>query len=88
LKENRGYQKVIFKIVNNNGKKLTYEEIPFYKRNSQKLISDEIRKIAKTCLEIEQHLHFDAADVEWTFDRESMYILQARPYTSFNATSF
>jgi pyruvate,water dikinase len=85
LKENIGYQKVMFKIANNNDKKLTYEEIPFYKRNSRKLTSDEIRKIAKTCLEIEQNLHFDVADIEWTLEGDTLYVLQARPYTGFIA---
>lgn len=85
LSENIGYQRVALKIVNNNDKKLSYEEIPFYKRNARKLTSDEIRKIAKTCLKIERYLHFDAADVEWTLDGSSVYVLQARPYTGFIA---
>jgi len=88
LKENIGYQKVTLKISNDNGEKLKYEEVPFYKRNSRKLGFDEIRKIAKTCLKIEQYLNFYSADIEWTLDNKSIYVLQARPYTGFIAERF
>jgi len=85
LRENIGYQKLMLKIVNNKGKRLVYEEVPFHKRNSRKLVPNEIREIAETCLRIEQHLHFDAADVEWTKKEDILYILQARQLGGFTS---
>lgn len=84
VRENIGYQKVMLNIVNANAKELAYEEIPFHKRNARKLTHDEIKKIAKTCLKIEQCLRFDAVDVEWALEGNILYILQARPICWFN----
>lgn len=81
ISESVGYQKIMLKILENEHKKLSYREVPFHKRNAKKLTYGEIRAIAKTCLTIEQHLHFEAADVEWAFEGNELYILQARPYT-------
>jgi len=82
IKESIGYQKVMLKISEDNRKPI-YEEVPFYKRNSKKLIYNECKGIAKTCLLIEGHLNFCVADVEWAFEDNVLYILQARPYTGF-----
>ncbi len=83
ISESIGYQKVLLKIIENKHKKLLYQEIPFHKRNARKLTYDEVKSIAKTCLTIEQNLHFEAADVEWALKENILYILQARPYTGF-----
>jgi len=62
-------------------KKLLYQEIPFYKRNSKKLDKGELIKVSRTCLEIEKKLGFLSADVEWAIQDDQQYILQVRPYT-------
>ena len=78
LEESIGYQKFRQKLsVNNNS---LYEEIPFYKRNSRKLSDEEIKKIAKASILIEKQLGFYSADVEWSFEMDNFYILQARSY--------
>ena len=82
IKESIGYQKVMLKMPKDNRGPI-YEDIPFYKRKSKKLTHDECRGITKKCLLIEEHLDFCAADVEWTFENDVFYILQARPYTGF-----
>lgn len=80
IRESIGYQKVTL-TMRGDSKKPAYEEIPFYKRNARKLTYDEVRAIAQACLLIEKRLAFGAADIEWTFERDVLYILQARPYT-------
>jgi pyruvate,water dikinase len=79
-----GYQKIMLTIVNDNGKKLNYVEVPFYKRNARKLSFDEIKQIVDTCLKIERYLGFTAADVEWSIEKETLFILQAREFTGFD----
>lgn len=78
--ESIGYQKVRL-TMRGDSEKPAYEEIPFYKRNARKLTYDEVAAIAQTCLLIEKRLAFGAADIEWSFERHILYVLQARPYT-------
>jgi pyruvate,water dikinase len=82
--ENTGYQKIMPTLADNNGWKLVYEEIPFHRRNSRKLSYDDVKNIARTCMKVESHLHFDAADIEWALEEDNLYMLQARPYTGFS----
>jgi pyruvate, water dikinase len=79
ITESTGYQKLAL-TMRGDSKKPAYEEVPFYKRNARKLTYDEVRAIAHTCLLIEKRLAFRAADIEWTFEKDVLYILQARPY--------
>lgn len=44
------------------------------------LSESQLLKIVNTALKIEQFLDMEAVDIEWTFDRQNLYILQARPY--------
>jgi pyruvate,water dikinase len=80
IKESVGYQKVMVRMPGDNGKTV-YEEIPFHKRNAKKLTYDQVGAVAKKCLLIEKHLDFGAVDVEWAFEGDILYILQARPYS-------
>ena len=69
-----GYQKVMLK-------KSEYEPVPFHKRNAKKLTNPEIEELSRIALKIEQSLKFNAADIEWAFEKEELYILQAREFT-------
>jgi pyruvate,water dikinase len=85
-----GYQKEAM-ILDEQTRTVLYKEIAFHKRNSRKLTWDELKAIAVTCLHVENCLAFNAADIEWTFEESSFYLLQARPYTAFapnNMTAF
>lgn len=85
MKESAGYQKVMLKMPTDD-EKPAYEEVPFYKRNARKVTYSEVRAVADTCLLIEKHLDFVAADVEWAYEKATLWILQARPYTGFSVT--
>ena len=52
----------------------------YNKINVQVLSKKQLIEIANTALKIEQSLDMDAVDMEWTFDKQGLYILQARPY--------
>ena len=69
-----GFQKIMLKQND-------YEEVPFHKRNAKKLADAEIQELAKTALDIEKSLNFNAADIEWAFEEDKLYILQARTVT-------
>jgi pyruvate,water dikinase len=56
------------------------EDVPFTKSSSKKIIKTELQKLAKQCLEIENKLKYDIADIEWAFDEDQLYILQVRPF--------
>jgi len=58
-----------------------YEEVPFHQRNAKKLTNIQIQELAKIALNIEKSLHFLVADIEWAFENNKLYILQARVYT-------
>jgi pyruvate,water dikinase len=80
IRESIGYQKLTL-TIRRDSEKPAYEEIPFHKRNARKLTYNEVKAITKVCLSIEEHLRFGPADVEWALEGETLYILQARPYT-------
>ena len=69
-----GFQKIMLK--NND-----YEEVPFHKKNAKKLTDAEIKELAKVALEIEDNLKYKAVDIEWAFEKDKLYILQARVFT-------
>jgi pyruvate,water dikinase len=83
VEEHVGYQSYELQASKRDDTRLNYVEIPFYLRNAKKLTSDEIKDIAKTCVSIERHLGLNAVDVEWSYEADTLYILQARPYTGF-----
>ena len=68
------YQSNMFK---RNG----YEEVLYQKRNAKKLTNEEIQNISKIALQIESSLKFYGADIEWAFEGDKLYILQARAIT-------
>ena len=68
-------------ILSRNG----YEPVLSHKANTQKLSDDDIRKLAETSLLIEKSLNFKAADIEWAFENERLYILQARAVTGLSS---
>lgn len=78
-----GYQKVMLSPTVDGPGKAAYKPVPFHKRNARKLTPDETRAVATTCLSVERRLGYVAADVEWTFEGDTLHILQARPYSAF-----
>jgi len=87
IRESIGYQKAML-TMRGHSEKPAYEEVPFYKRNARKLTHDQIKAIGQTCLLIEKRLSFGAADIEWTYERDILYVLQARPYLGGNLNGF
>lgn len=83
IKESIGYQKAMLKISSDNKNKTRFEDIPFYKRNARKLTRSEVDDIARASLSIEERLAFDAADIEWAYEKDALFILQARWYTGW-----
>ena len=74
-----GYQKNMLTL---NEKK--YIEVPLHKRNARKLTDDEIKELVQISLKIEKKLNYEAVDIEWAFENDKLYILQARPITTIN----
>lgn len=69
-----GYQNVMLKDKE-------YEEVPLSERNSKKLTNKEIQELIKVSLQIDSSLGFGGTDIEWTFENDKLYILQARAIT-------
>jgi len=74
-----GYQKNMLTL---NEKK--YREVPLHKRNTRKLTDDEIKELVQISLKIEKKLNYKAVDIEWAFENDKLYILQARPISTIN----
>ncbi|MDR2720649.1 MAG: PEP/pyruvate-binding domain-containing protein [Nitrososphaerota archaeon] len=55
-------------------------EVPFHLCNSKKLTNDKLVELAKMCLFIEKKLNYEIADIEWAFEKDKLYVLQARPF--------
>jgi pyruvate,water dikinase len=55
--------------------------VPKEKIEKQKLSDDQIKKLAKICLKIENH-YKDPQDIEWAFEKNKFYIVQTRPITA------
>jgi len=56
--------------------------VPGSERSKQKLSENQIKKLARLCLKIENH-HKDPQDIEWALEKNKFYILQSRPVTAF-----
>lgn len=78
IKSKINYQSKTLKLKKDNEE---YERLPLYKRYVKKMTDEEIIRLAKQVLEIEQNLNFKAADVEWAYEDNKLYILQARQFT-------
>lgn len=78
-KESIGYQKLF--LAASDEVPATYREVPFFKRNARKLNDFEIRAITQNCILVERELEINPADIEWAYEEDVLYILQARPYT-------
>ena len=61
-----------------------YIQVPFSERNLRKITDDELKELIKISLQIEEYLNYDAVDIEWAFEKNKLYILQARPITTIN----
>jgi phosphoenolpyruvate synthase/pyruvate phosphate dikinase len=75
-----GYQSRQTRCAPGNG--IEVREIPFHLRSAQKLTVDEIACIAESSLQVEKHLGFTSADIEWAIAEVVLHILQARPLSS------
>jgi pyruvate,water dikinase len=56
-------------------------EVPFEKRDSQKLSEPQIIELAKLVVQIENHYGFPC-DIEWALESGKFYITQSRPITT------
>jgi pyruvate,water dikinase len=56
-------------------------KVPEEKIKKQKLTENQIRELAKICVEIENH-YKDPQDIEWAFEKNKFYIVQTRPITA------
>lgn len=74
-----GYQKNMLTLSEKK-----YREVPLHKRNARKLTDDEIKELVQISLKIEKKLNYKAVDIEWAFENDKLYILQARPITTIN----
>ena len=69
------------KMLRRHDNKEKYEDVPYYQRYIKKMTNKEIKEVAEEVLKIEKELKYKAADVEWAYDGEKLYILQARQFT-------
>ncbi len=83
FEETIGYQSFALQVPKDDSVEPISVEIPFHKRNAKKLTEQEIIEIAETGLLVEEHLDFSAADIEWAYEADILFVLQARPYTGF-----
>ncbi|MDR0850437.1 MAG: PEP/pyruvate-binding domain-containing protein [Christensenellaceae bacterium] len=72
-----GYQKT---MITSKGT----ERVPAFLANAQKLSNDELMWLVNACLNIEKKIGYNSADIEWAYENEKLYILQARPYVAVN----
>lgn len=82
--------KIIDKYISKQDKKLIYSEnnqsniwkdVFSTDLNSQKLSDEQIQKLSKLILEIE-NFYGRPQDIEWAYFREEFYIIQSRPITT------
>lgn len=66
-----------------NGIVVKPSSLPYLYRKKEKIKEAEIYEIVETAIAIEKKLGFLAADIEWAYEGEKLYIIQARPYTGF-----
>ena len=59
----------------------SYRPIPFFRKTAQKLTDREIKEVAELALLIENRLSLFPADIEWAFEENALFILQARRFT-------
>jgi len=48
--------------------------------NVKKMEDSEILELSKIALEIEKNIGLSSADIEWAYEGEKLYILQAREF--------
>lgn len=60
-----------------------YERVPFHMANAKKMKDDEILELSKIALNIEKQIGFKSADIEWAYEGEKLYILQAREFVGY-----
>lgn len=80
LSQNIGYQKIMLLPAIAG-----YQDVPIYRRNARKMTDAELKAVAITGLSIEEHLSMDSVDIEWAFEDNMLYILQARRYTGIDS---
>jgi pyruvate,water dikinase len=63
------------------------EGVPFHRRGAQKLTDREIQQLGIEAIRVEAALGFESADLEWAFESDRLFMLQARPITGATARS-
>ena len=75
-----GFQKIMISALEQDKP----VSVPFFQRNAKKLQASEVLEITQNCLNIERQLGYDSVDVEWTYENNTLFILQARPFVGLN----
>lgn len=57
--------------------------VPAEKKNRQKISDDQIRLLARLCLDVERHYGFPC-DIEWVMEGGKFFVLQSRPITTLH----
>lgn len=67
--------------LNYNSTTSSIEEINFKEKKRDTLAEESLINLTKLALKIEQHFGYPC-DIEWTYSKGNLYILQARPITT------
>ncbi|MEK7497330.1 MAG: PEP/pyruvate-binding domain-containing protein, partial [Patescibacteria group bacterium] len=58
-------------------------EVPLKVRNLQKIPNEAVEKLARIGQNIQEHYYFPQ-DIEWSYEKGKLYIIQSRPITTIN----
>lgn len=74
-------QMIVQSIEAEGVEKTVTQSVPAAERSKQKMSEQDIRDLATLAQRIEKHYGFPC-DIEWAFEKETLYILQSRPITT------
>ncbi len=63
-----------------SGGSVSRERVAPSARTAPKLLANEVREVAELALEVEREFGESPYDIEWAFEEDNLYLLQARPY--------
>jgi len=58
-------------------------EVPLKDRDLQKIPNEAVEKLARIGQKIQEHYYFPQ-DIEWSYEKGNLYIIQSRPITTIN----
>ena len=69
------------KLIRTKNKAVEWVDVDLNEREKQKLSNDQINKLSKIIIDIENHYSFPC-DIEWAIEKGVTYITQSRPITT------